>query len=454
MRADLVVRSTQVVAPSGIAPAALHIVDGRLARLTNYNDCPAGVPLDDAGDLVVMPGLVDAHVHFNEPGRTEWEGFETGTSAAAAGGVTTAVDMPLNSVPATTSRHSLDRKRDAAEGKLHIDVAFWGGVVPGNAADLPSLATAVAGFKAFMVPSGVDEFPAVSESDLREALPILADLGLPLLVHAEAPMVIEECSAALAAGHARSHSTWLASRPAVAEVAAINLLIALCREYRARIHIVHLSASEAVPMIQAARAEWLPLTVETCPHYLTFAAEKIRAGATEFKCAPPIRERSNQARLWQAVADGVVDLIASDHSPCPPAMKELSSGDFTRAWGGIGSIELSLAAVWTGAANRGISIGHVASLMCARPAELAGLGARKGRIAKGFDADLVIWDPDAEFTVLQEELVQRHKITPYNGLRLRGQVARTYVRGNLAYRRDDPGSLQPKHGKLIVRSSP
>ena len=323
----------------------------------------------------------------------------------------------------------------------------------GNAAELSSLAHGVCGFKAFMVPSGVDEFPAVSESDLRAALPILADLRLPLLVHAESPSVIERHASLLAQGEGRSHSTWLASRPAAAETAAIELLIALCREYRTRIHIVHLSASEALPLIQAARAERLSLTVETCPHYLTFAAEEIHAGATAFKCAPPIRARSNQQRLWQAVEDRVVDLIASDHSPCPPAMKELASGDFRRAWGGIGSIELSLAAVWSGASQRGMTVEDVARLMCTRPAELAGVGSRKGRIAEGFDADLAIWDPDAEFTVVQDALVQRHKITPYDGLRLRGLVERTYVRGNIAFSRTDPGSLQATQGKLIVRSS-
>jgi allantoinase len=453
MRADLVVRSSRMLTSSGLTPAALYILGGRIARLASHDDCPPGVPLDDAGELVVMPGLVDTHVHLNEPGRTDWEGFESGTAAAACGGITTLVDMPLNSVPATTRIEALARKREAANGKLHVDVAFWGGVVPGNAAELSSLAHGVCGFKAFMVPSGVDEFPAVSESDLRAALPILADLHLPLLVHAESPSVIEQHASLLAQGEGRSHSTWLASRPAAAETAAIELLIALCREYRTPIHIVHLSASEALPLIQAARAERLSLTVETCPHYLTFAAEEIHAGATAFKCAPPIRARSNQQRLWQAVEDRVVDLIASDHSPCPPGMKELASGDFTRAWGGIGSIELSLAAVWSGASQRGMTVEDVARLMCTRPAELAGVGSRKGRIAEGFDADLAIWDPDAEFTVAQDALVQRHKITPYDGLRLRGLVERTYVRGNIAFSRTDPGSLQATHGKLIVRSS-
>jgi allantoinase len=451
MAADLVVRSTRVLGPSGIAPAALHLVDGRIARLASYDDYPPGIPVDDAGDLVVMPGLVDTHVHFNEPGRTDWEGFATGTAAAAAGGVTTVVDMPLNSVPATTDLMALGSKRAATAGKLHVDVAFWGGVVPGNTPHLSALAASgVAGFKAFMVPSGVDEFPSVGESDLREAMPVLAKLGLPLLVHAESPAAIEGRAMALASGDPTSHATWLASRPPSAELDAIELLVSLCREYRCRIHIVHLSASAALPLLDAARAERLPVTVETCPHYLTFAAEDVPAGATPFKCAPPIRGRSNQRALWQALRDGAIDLIASDHSPCPPSMKQLSRGDFVRAWGGIGSLELALPAVWTGALTHGVSLERIAHLMCTAPATLAGLGSRKGRIAEHFNADLVIWNPDADFPVVGENLIQRHKISPYHGLRLRGVVERTYVRGRLAYRRGDPAWLSATHGRMIT----
>ncbi len=449
MRADLVVRSSRVLCPSGMAPAALHVAAGSIARIADYSDCPSEIPLDDAGDLVVMPGVVDTHVHLNEPGRTDWEGFATGTAAAAAGGVTTVVDMPLNSVPATTDLAALGAKRAAAAGKLHVDVAFWGGVVPGNAAHLSALAGSVAGFKAFMVPSGVAEFQAVSESDLREAMPVLANLGLPLLVHAESPSVIEQHAATLCSGDPRFHATWLASRPPSAEFAAIETLVALCREYRVRVHIVHLAASEALPLIDAARSERLPITVETCPHYLMFAAEDVPEGATAFKCAPPIRGRSNQRALWQALAQGAIDLVASDHSPCPPALKEPSSGNFVRAWGGIGSIELGLSAVWTGAQEHGISLERLARLMCTAPAELAGLASRKGRIAEHFNADLVIWNPEAEFTVVQENLFQRHKITPYHGLRLRGLVERTYVRGRLAFRRDDPGWSSSRHGRMI-----
>jgi allantoinase len=444
MPADLIVRSTRVLTPAGIAPAVVHITGGRITRLSGYHDYPPDARLDDAGSLVVMPGVVDTHVHFNEPGRADWEGLASGTAAAAAGGVTTVVDMPLNSVPATTDVEGFDRKRAAAEGHVHVDVAFWGGVVPGNTNQLRPLAgRGVAGFKAFMVPSGVDEFPHVSEQDLRDAMPVLAELGLPLLVHAEWPAVIERAARDFANCDPRRYATWLSSRPPHAETEAIDLLIRLCREYRTRIHIVHLAAAAALPALSGARAERLAITVETCPHYLTFAAEGIADGATEFKCAPPIREKRNQAALWRALAEGSIDLVASDHSPCPPAMKQRERGDFVEAWGGIGSVELLLPAVWTGAVQHGLPLARVARLLCTAPAELAGLKSRKGSIAVGLDADLVMWDPDAEFTVDQRRLRQRNKITPYDGLRLRGAVHRTYLRGQVVYSRDEPAAAAP-----------
>ena len=450
MPADLIVRSTRVLTAAGIAPAVVHIAGGRITRLSGYNDYPPHALLDDAGSLVVMPGVVDTHVHFNEPGRTEWEGLASGTAAAAVGGVTTVVDMPLNSVPATTDVEGFDRKRAAADGRVYVDVAFWGGVVPGNTNQLRALAgRGVAGFKAFMVPSGVDEFPHVSEQDLRDAMPVLADLGLPLLVHAEWPGIIDGASRDFAGCDPRRYDTWLSSRPPHAETEAIDLLIRLCREYRTRIHIVHLAAAAALPALGGARAERLAITVETCPHYLTFAAEGIVDGATAFKCAPPIREKRNQAALWRALAEGTIDLIASDHSPCPPAMKQLESGDFVKAWGGIGSVELLLSAVWTGAVQHGLPLARVARLLCTAPAELAGLKSRKGSIAVGLDADLVMWDPDAEFTVDQRRLRQRNKITPYDGLRLRGAVHRTYLRGQLVYSRDERAAAAAPSGILL-----
>lgn len=382
----------------------------------------------DYADSVVMPGIVDTHVHVNEPGRTGWEGFATGTAAAAAGGITTIVDMPLNSVPATTTLAALDAKRSAAPTG-GVELAFWGGLVPGNRDELDGLASAgVRGFKCFLSPSGVDEFAAVGMDDLRGALPILARRGLPLLVHAEWPPSLREVPPS---ANRRLHSTWEGSRPPAAEVDAVGLLISLCREFGTRIHIVHLASHLALPLLREARAAGLPITVETCPHYLTFAAEEIAEGATAFKCAPPIRGRATRDALWRGLQSGDIDMIASDHSPCPPAMK--GDGDFLGAWGGIASLELSLPAVWTGARARGIAVERLAEWMCAAPARLASLSGRKGAITPGGDADLVVWDPDAAFVVDAAALHQRHKVTPYAGRRLNGTVLATWARGRVVY---------------------
>jgi len=429
MDSRLVVRSRRVVLPDGVRPAAVQIRAGVIEGVFDFDRVPEDFALDDAGDAVVMPGVVDTHVHVNEPGRTEWEGFRTATRAAAAGGITTIVDMPLNSVPATTTVEALERKRDAASGQCAVEIAFWGGVVPGNAADLAPLVTAgVRGFKCFLVPSGVDEFPSVGEADLRIAMPILADLGVPLLAHAEVPGPIEGALARLHNRDPREYRTYLESRPSAAEHDAIALLIALSRQYGTRIHIVHLSSADAVGMIDEARRTGVPVTVETGPHYLTFEAESIPSGATAFKCAPPIRERENRERLWDALKRGSIQLIASDHSPSPPSMKCLESGDFLRAWGGVSSLQLSLSATWTEAAARHCSLLQLSEWMCAAPARLAGL-SRKGTIATGFDADLVVWDPEAEFVVDGSALEHRHPVTPYQRRRLMGRVHRTYVRG-------------------------
>ncbi len=425
-------RSRRTVTPRGIEDAVVVVRDGRIVEVV---PATAATPAEDLGSLVLMPGLVDTHVHLNEPGRTEWEGFETATRAAAAGGVTTIVDMPLNSVPATTTAAALHAKRAAAAGKCSVDVAFWGGVVPGNAGDLEGLAAAGArGFKCFLVPSGVEEFPHVGERDLREAMPIIARLGLPLLAHAEMPGPIEAAARAAGGRDPRVHASWLAARPRAAECEAIAMMLALCEETGCRVHIVHVSAADAVGMLRDARARGLPVTAETCPHYLFFAAEEIEDGATPFKCAPPIRERENREALWAALGGGAIDLVVTDHSPCPPAMKRLEDGDFFAAWGGIASLELSLAATWAGARARGFTPLDLARWMCERPARLAGLDGAKGTIAPGRDADLVVWDPEEEWTVDASVLHQRHKLTPYAGRRLAGRVRRTYLRGELVYR--------------------
>jgi allantoinase len=418
--------SRHVVTPSGIYDAVIVVNAGRISEVRKSSP-EALVGAHDLGKAWLLPGLVDSHVHVNEPGRTEWEGFATATTAALAGGVTTIVDMPLNSIPATTNFGALRAKQTAAEEKARVNVGFWGGVVPDNSRDLEQLARAgVLGFKCFLSPSGVDEFQNVSEADLVQTMPKLARLGLPLLVHAELSAVLDRTPHV---GDPRRYTTWLASRPPEAEVEAVRMLIRWCAATRCAVHIVHLSAAECLPDLIAARERKLPITVETCPHYLCFEAEAIPDGATQFKCAPPIRGALNRERLWEALERGDIDLIASDHSPCPPEMKHPESGDFMAAWGGIASLELGLAAVWTEARARGLSVEHVVRWMSERPARLAGLGPHKGRIAVGADADLVAWRPDVEWTVESAKLHQRHKLTPYDGRRLMGQVERVFLAG-------------------------
>ncbi len=420
-----VFRSTRVVTPAGVLPATVHVTAGTISRVGAHDDVPAGAELVEAGQLALLPGLVDTHVHINEPGRTEWEGFETATRAAAAGGVTTLVDMPLNSTPPTISARQLRLKRAAAAGRCWVDTGFWGGVVPGNRPALPGLEQAGGlGFKCFLCPSGVDDFAHVGEFDLREAMPVIAGLGSVLLAHAEAPEVLASAPPARGA----AYRSYLSSRPPAAEVAAIELLAGLCREYRTRIHVVHVTSAEAVEALRRVRAEGLPITAETCPHYLFFAAEEIPDGATVFKCAPPIREQIHREALWRALLEGVLDMIASDHAPCPPELKRLQEGDFAEAWGGISSLQLQLPVVWTAAQGRGAGLERIARWMSETPARLAGLST-KGAIEPGRDADLVCFDPEAEFEVRPEEIRHRHRLTPYARLRLRGRVRRTFLRG-------------------------
>lgn len=440
----IVLRSTRVVLPEGVQPASIHIADGRIVRILGHADTADVRQVIDLGDLVVSPGIVDTHVHINEPGRTEWEGFDTATRAAAAGGVTTLVDMPLNSIPATTSLVALEAKRVAAARAAHVDVGFWGGVVPGNTADLDALVDAgVCGFKCFLVPSGVEEFQHVEENDLWHAMPILAKRNVPLLVHAETPALILPFPQQTPPD--QTYRLYLSTRPPESEVDAIRMMIRLAEEFAVLTHIVHVSAGAAIDDLARAQADGVPVTAETCPHYLTFAAEEIADGATEFKCAPPIRESANRDRLWDGLRQGVLGMIVTDHSPSPPALK--MPGDFMRAWGGIPSLELSLAAVWTGASARGFGPGELARWMSAAPAALAGLSDRKGAIAPGRDADLVVWDPDAEFVVDPCTLQQRHKYTPYAGLRLRGMVRQTFLRGTLVW--DGDALLSPQSGRLL-----
>ena len=401
-----------------------------------------------------MPGLVVTHVHVNEPGRAGWEGFETATRAAAAGGTTTIVEMPLNSIPATTSRESFAAKLAAARGKCAVDVAFWGGVVPGNTAELRPLTEAgVVGFKCFLVESGVAEFAHVTEDDLRESLPELARLGAVLVVHAELPQPIEAAAAraAKSADDPRRYATFLATRPRAAEDAAVALLVRLSRETGARVHVVHHSSADALPLLRDARREGVRITAETCPHYLALAAEEISDGATEFKCCPPIRERENREQLWAALEENVIEMIVSDHSPCPPGMKRQDSGDFLAAWGGISSLQLRLSVMWTLMRERELSIDRLAEWTALAPARLVGMEKRKGAIAAGLDADIVIWNPEAEFKVEPSMIHHKHKLTPYMGETLYGVVEATYLRGEKIYEKEEfdesPRGLLLKRGE-------
>lgn len=427
-------RSRRVATPDGVRPATVLTRGQTIDAVTDYDNWPVGIEKVDFGEAVLMPGVVDTHVHVNEPGRTEWEGFRTATRAAARGGVTTLVDMPLNSVPPTTTALALRAKKKEAAGQCLIDVGFWGGVVPGNTAELEGLMREGArGCKAFMCFSGVDEFPGVSESDLRPAMVELARLGRPLLVHAELEGPIDAVAPALAAANPRSYLTYLASRPPAAEEAAIALAARLCKETRARTHIVHHSAATALPLIRQAKADGLPFTAETCPHYLHFAAEDIPDGATAFKCAPPIREAGNREQLWGALGEGLLDLVASDHSPCTPQLKRQELGDFMAAWGGISGLQLGLSVAWSGARRRGYGLSHLVKWMCEAPARLAGFEQQKGRLAPGFDADLVVFEPETSFQVDLKRIEHRHKLTPYADVPLVGVVTSTYLRGSRVF---------------------
>ena len=445
---EYILRSRRVVRPEGVGPAAILVRGGRIADVIAERGSgepaagPPGITVTDVGDSVVMPGLVDTHVHLNEPGRTEWEGFETATRAAAAGGVTTLVDMPLNSVPPTTNREAFHKKGEAAAGRIRVDVGFWGGLVPENTAELsPLRAAGVFGYKCFLCPSGVPEFPAVTEHDLYAATERLGDTLL--LVHAEWPARLRDWQ-----GRPDSYAAYLASRPRAAENEAVARVVRLSRESRTRVHILHLSSAEALDTVAKAKSQGLAVTAETCPHYLCFSAEEVADGATEFKCAPPIRERENRERLWQGLAAGTLDMVVSDHCPSPPELKKRDSGDFAQAWGGISSLGLTLAATWTAASERGFGLEDLTRWLSAAPAKLAGLSPWKGAIAPGKNADFVVWDPETSWRVEPSKLHQRHKLTPYAGRVLKGVVAATYLKGRKIYERGE--FLSTPRGEILL----
>jgi len=439
--------SSQIVTPETIRPGAVLVDNGKITGICNEAEIPPNyrrIAFEDA----ILPGLVDSHIHINEPGRTEWEGFRTATRAAAAGGYTTLIDMPLNCLPATTTVAALQAKRAAADGQCLVDWAAWGGVSAHNAKDLEPLAQAgVRGFKCFLAEPGIEGFYRVDEAELRTAAPHTARTGLPLLVHAELPEALDRAASNLANPDWRRYDTWLRSRPDEAEVEAIRLMIRLCREYGFRLHIVHLVTAQALPDIRSAKEEGLPITVETCPHYLHFAAEEIPNGSTLHKCAPPIRSAQNREHLWDAVREGLIDLIATDHSPCPPEMKRVEEGNFSTAWGGIASVSVAISVVWTGMREHNLALTDLARLLSQRPAQLAGLKGRKGQIAPGYDADFVIFDPDLAFTVTEKQLHTRHAISPYVGENLFGTVKATYLRGNPVF--DGGRFANPPKGREI-----
>ncbi|HUD36738.1 MAG TPA: allantoinase AllB [Streptosporangiaceae bacterium] len=447
---DLVFRARRVLTPRGVLAAQVRVRGGAIVSVDELAGAAevggAGGPaeiVELADDEVLIPGLVDTHVHVNEPGRADWEGFATATAAAAAGGVTTIIDMPLNSIPPTVDSAGLAAKRKAAAGKCAVDVGFWGGAVPGNSGQRARLHEAgVFGFKCFTADSGVPEFPPLDDAALAQAIQQVAELGSVLVVHAEDAAVL---AGAPAAG-GRAYRKFLASRPPEAEVSAVRRLIELAADTGARVHVLHLSAAPAVPLLAAAQADGVQVTAETCPHYLTLGADQVRAGQTQFKCCPPIRDRANQELLWEALETGVIGCVVSDHSPCPPELKHLETGDFATAWGGISSLQLGLPVTWTRAARRGHDLADVLTWMAANPARLAGLDA-KGSIEPGRDADLVAFAPDETFVVTPDRLRTRHRLTPYEGQELRGVVRKTWLRGVEA------GPGQPA-GRLLTRPPP
>ncbi|HUO10984.1 MAG TPA: allantoinase AllB [Phycisphaerae bacterium] len=445
-------RSRRVVTPEGCDARTIVVSGGRIEALSAY-DAAVDCPVRDAGDLVVLPGLVDTHVHVNDPDgppRVGWEGFETATRAAAAGGITTLVDMPLNSTPVTTSVAALEKKRASASGRIHVDVGFHGGLVHDNTSEINGLLDAgVLGIKAFLVHSGIDDFPAAGEAELRAVAPLLKKHGVALLAHAELDHIPP---ASLPNEDPRSYARYLASRPANWETSAIRLLLDIAKQSGVHVHVVHLATEEALPDLIAARDYRVPVTVETCPHYLYFAAEEIADGATQFKCAPPIREARTRAALWKALRSGDIDMIASDHSPCPPDLKRLDTGDFTKSWGGISSLQLTLPITWTAAMrfNPATTFNNLAQWLSTFPAKLVGL-QQKGAIVAGKDADFVLFDPDAAFTVEAESLHHRHKLTPYAGQTLRGVAVQTYLRGRIVHERGQ-FPVQPA-GQLLARAT-
>jgi allantoinase len=446
MHKKFYLKSKNILTPSGFIDGYVLIEGDKIADIISSNDS-FDILIEDAGESIVMPGIIDPHVHINEPGRTEWEGFDTATKAAASGGITTMIEMPLNASPVTTTKNNFQIKLDAAKNKLHVNCGFWGGVVPDNLNQLEELLeSGVFGLKAFLTHSGIDDFPNANAEHLRKALKILKKYNKPLLVHCELDAVHDDLK--LLEQNPRSYSAYLKSRPKSWEDNAIKLMIDLCRETGGHVHIVHLSSANSIKQIRKAKQEGLPFTVETAPHYLFFNAEEISDGATQYKCAPPIREKENNEQLWSALLDGTIDFIATDHSPAPPLLKEIESGDFKKAWGGISGLQFPMPSVWTKMKEKNIVVEKLLKWFCENPAQLCGLHSSKGKIKKGFDADIVVWNPNEKFIVEEKNIQHRHKITPYLNAELYGVVEQTYVSGKKVF---DKGSfINLSEGKILL----
>ncbi|XP_013409934.1 allantoinase, mitochondrial [Lingula anatina] len=447
------VKGRRIVFEDGVVSEGCIVIrEGKIEAVHRGENAPINEEefqeVIDAGNQVVMPGIVDSHVHVNEPGRTAWEGYETATKAAAMGGITTIVDMPLNSIPPTTTLDAFKIKMEHAQPQCYVDVAFWGGVVPGNEMELrPMINAGIAGFKCFLIHSGVDEFPHVTTEDLHAAMKQLQGTDSVLLFHAE----VETSDIPDSLGSPEEYSSFLASRPPSMEYEAIKLVCNMCKTYRVPCHIVHLSAAAALPLIQEARGAGAPLTVETCHHYLNLEAATVPGKATQYKCCPPIRDARNQEILWQALGNGDIDMVVSDHSPCTPELKLLEKGDFLAAWGGIASVQFGLSLFWTGGSKRGFTLQDMVRLMCENTSKLAGLGDRKGKIRAGCDADLVIWDPEAMWKVAVPSIQHKNKITPYLDMALKGKVLKTILRGQVVYS-DTEGIAQQPMGQLLLKT--
>ena len=441
----LALTSQRVMTSRGERPGAILICGEKILDVVSIQEIPSDCPVEDIGNDVIMPGLVDTHVHINEPGRTDWEGFETATKAAASGGITTLVDMPLNSIPVTTTVDALKQKFLVTQDQLWVDCGFYGGLIPGNLHDLESLADAgVLGFKAFLSHSGIDEFPNITEEHLREALPVFTKKGVPVLVHAELENDV------IASEDHSTYKSFQDSRPKSWENNAVKLLIQLCQEYGAQIHIVHLSSSDVLTEIAQTQNDGFPISVETCPHYLHFSSEHISDGDTRFKCAPPIWESDNKEKLWSGLENGIINFITSDHSPCTAELKNLDAGNFEKAWGGISSIQFTLPVIWTECKQRGYSLDQLINWMSTQPAKFIGKDHQKGQISSGYDADLVCWNPDKIYTITKDAIHHKNKLTPYEGESLYGLVYKTFLRGQKIY--DNGEFLDNPTGKIILNN--